>query len=140
MVANQKLKRIERLKRIEESALLAQVAKLTSLTDEMMGLQEQAENINASIDQGNTPTETPKVEVVHQKLHWIEHLNGISNLLENQIRDLDNLITQQRVEVQAQHTKVKGWDTLTDQIKKQNLAEQSRVEMAEADDRYLSKD
>lgn len=140
MATQQKLKRIERLKRIEESALLAQVAKLTALTDELLGLQEQANNISASIDEENTPAETSKVEIVHQKLHWIEHLNGISNLLENQIREMDDLISRQRDQVQLQYTKVKGWDTLTDQLVRKDMAEQSRVEMLEADDRFLSRD
>jgi hypothetical protein len=140
MGVQQKLKRIERLKRIEESDLLAQVAKLTSLTDEMGRLQEQAESVNASIDEENTATGVPKVDVVYQKLHWIEHLHGISNLLENQIRKLEDSIAQQRLQVQVQHTKVKGWDKLTDQILRLDLEEQSRVEMSEADDRFLARE
>lgn len=69
----------------------------------------------------------------------MEHLSLSIRKVDERIAEINATIEHQRGLVLEQKAKVRGWETLIDQMVAQEKADKGNQEAAEADDRYLAR-
>ncbi|MEM8736044.1 MAG: hypothetical protein AAGG44_17575 [Planctomycetota bacterium] len=139
MSTTQRTKRVSRLKQIEDSELSLRLTKLNELIARRQVEIDRRQQLVVTFENQSDVSQTGRVEQIRGQLHWMEHLSLSIRRADEKIAEINATIDYQRSLVLEQKAKVRGWETLIDQMVAQEKADISNQEAAEADDRFLAR-